>query len=124
MERVSKSIKVLPLYGALPLAQQDAAVRLDPTGESTRSPGSVRLYQSLTCHCREPHTHSFQHSRRHAASAMDLGMQARKTVGNMQPPMISRRLAGTFSEAAVGALLSIVVASANHPQTLTPDLKP
>ncbi|BDA51196.1 probable pre-mRNA-splicing factor ATP-dependent RNA helica at N-terminal half [Coccomyxa sp. Obi] len=32
MERVPKTVKVLPLYGALPLAQQDAAVRLDPTG--------------------------------------------------------------------------------------------
>lgn len=46
MERVSKSVKVLPLYGALPLAQQDAAVRLDPTGESTHSSGLVHPCKS------------------------------------------------------------------------------
>lgn len=32
VERVAKSVRVLPLYGALPLAQQDTAIRLDPSG--------------------------------------------------------------------------------------------
>jgi len=33
-QRLPKAVKVLPLYGALPLVQQDAAVRLDPDGVS------------------------------------------------------------------------------------------
>ena len=47
MERVPKSVKVLPLYGALPLAQQDAAIRLDPTGEHTHSPRAIHPYHDM-----------------------------------------------------------------------------